>query len=298
MKVKISRHSVTRSTLILSVSWMVWSCASAPKVSDHSEFTVSKKPDLTPIAVLPTTAATGIVPYKFEQKSANSQWMKCTIPKSQGSVLIMHRFDSGFDPQLFCKGWVAQSFIKKGFNVVAVNRPGYAGSNGVEDLAGPQSMAAIKAGLDASGLGSQVKGIWGYDVGTIAAAFFAKQNPNIQWLILGGGIYDLEITARSTESAGLKSSIQKIKSTEGDLAFERRSIAWDFNGLPKTVALYYSKNDKVAPTGQADAFNAQLRTAEYKVFNNEIAGGSHELPWRDHMTILEAAIDQVAPIKK
>lgn len=283
------------SAVILTLTW---SCASAPKVSDHSEIKLDENKTLTPVGIVPAAMTTGTANYKYGASPATSQWIKCTGSKSRGTVLVMHRFDSGFDPQLFCKGWVAQVFIKKGFQVVAVNRPGNAGSDGVEDLAGPQSLAAIKAGLDASGSGTQLTGIWGYDVGTIAAAFLAKQTPSVQWLILGGGIYDLEITARTTENTAFKTAIQKIKATEGELAFERRSIAWDFSGLTKTIALYHAHDDKFASASQADAFNAQLRTAEFKVFNNDIAGGSHDLPWRDHMRIVDAAIDQVAPVKK
>ena len=272
------------------------SCATTPKVSDRSEVQLDKNAEQTPIAIIASTMTTGLATYKFEQKNFNSQWIKCTANKSRGTVLAMHRFGAGFEPSSFCKGWVAQVFIKKGFQVVAVNRPSYVSSTGSEDLSGPQSLAAIKAGLDASGAASQLVGVWGYDVGAIAAAFYAKQTPSLQWAILGGGIYDLEITERSTESAALKTAIAAVKSKEGDAALERRSIAWDFNGLIKTICLYHVKDDKFAPESQESAFNSQLRTAEFKVFHNEIAGAPHDIPWRDHMNIVETSINQVAPL--
>lgn len=276
------------------------SCATAPKVADHVEFKIDPKakPDTAPVVITPAKMTTGSAVYTYEQKPWASQWIKCSIDNTRGTVLVMHRFGAGFEPDAFCKGWIAQSFIKKGFQVVTVNRPSYVGSTGPEDLAGPQSLTAIKAGVDASGVAPQIMGTWGYDVGTIAAAYFAKITPNIKWLILGGGIYDLEVTARATESAELRTAIAAIKAKEGDIAFERRSIAWDFNGLTKTLALYHVKDDKFAPENQASSFDAQLRTAEYKVFNNEIAGGTHDLPWRNHAAILAAAIEQVAPTEK
>lgn len=291
-------HHLKYLSQALLTGFAVISCATTPKVSDRSEVQLNKNAEQTPIAITPSTMTTGIAPYAFEQKTFNSQWMKCAAGKSRGTVLVMHRFGAGFDPPSFCKGWVAQVFIKQGFHVVAVNRPSYASSTGAEDLAGKQSLAAIKAGLDGSGAAASLTGIWGYDVGVIAAAFYAKQTPAVQWLILGGGIYDLEITERSTENTALKSAIASVKAKEGESALERRSIAWDFNGLTKMISLYHVKDDKFAPDSQESAFNAQLRTAEYNVFNNEIAGAPHDIPWRDHMNIVDAAINQVAPTPK
>lgn len=290
------KHRIDRIyPVILAAVTTMASCATSPKVADHSEFKLDKNADQTAIAIVDSQMTTGLAPYKFGQKQFNSQWIKCSANKSRSTVLVMHRFGAGFEPSSFCKGWVAQVFVKKGFQVVAVNRPSYVGSTGVEDLSGLQSLAAIKAGLDASGAASQLVGIWGYDVGTIAAAFFAKQTPSIQWLILGGGIYDLEITERSTESAALKTAIASIKTQEGEAALERRSIAWDFNDLTKTISIYHAKEDKFAPESQESSFNSQLRTSEFKVFDNHIEGAPHDIPWRDHMNIVDAAINQVAP---
>lgn len=289
-----SNSSLLCSTFLTYVT--LTSCATTPTVADRSEFQIDKNAEQKPIAVINATSTTGVAAYKFEQRTYNAQWIKCDTGKSRGTVLAMHRFGAGFEPSSFCKGWIAQAFLKKDLQVVAVNRPSYVGSNGAEDLGGAQSLAAIKAGLDGSGTTPQVIGIWGYDVGTIAATFFAKQTPAIQWLILGGGIYDLEITARTTESQPLKNALDKITAKEHDAALEHRSIAWDFKGLPKTISLYHAKDDKFASETQASAFNSQLRTAEFKVFNNTVEGASHEIPWRDHMKIVSAAIDQVAPI--
>ena len=243
--------------------------------------------------VVATEHTTGLASYTFAGKSYSAQWIYCVTGNQSDTVAVFHRMEAGFDAKVFCDGWIAQVLIHSGYNVVAVNRPSYAGSTGPDDFSGPQSITATEAGIKASGA-SHLVGAWGFDSGSIAAAFYAKKNGGFKWAMLGTGFYDLESTVKQTTSTKLKDLIASTKSQEGDIALERRSIAWDVTGLPKTIILYHAKGDTVAPHLQADAFNDQLRTSEFKVFHSEINSDAHELPWHDHYMLVR---DQWAKLK-
>ncbi len=289
-------------------------CAHEAKIDDRAEIKLDGN-DETPIKVTPFKTDAGFAEYKSAAKDAVTngsrkvQWIQCTPRNAEKSrnkgevavaatALIFHRFESGFSKQDFCKGWVGQVFLKHGLQVVAVNRPSYVESVGSDDLSGADSIAAVRSVVESNKI-ANVVGLWGYDTGTIAATFYAKKFPQgINWLILGGGIYDLEATLKSTVSQNLKNAAMVLEKSEGATFLETRSIAWDFSGLPKTMVIYHASDDTFAPVGQANSFNDQLRTSEFKVFKKEIAVGGHDIPWKAHMKIIEQSLNQVLPKEK
>lgn len=283
----------TRLMVLLTSLLFLVTCASRPTSDDHSQMSVELN-DESVISTIEATAESGTAPYSFQSRTGVAQWITCKGKKApESSVLVMHRFQAGFDTNSFCKGWIAQTFLKRGYQILAVNRPSYGETTGADDLAGPKSIAAVRAGVEAA-KSAPIEGIWGYGTGTIAAAFYAKQfSPGLKWLMLGGGVYDLESIARTTKDEDLKSRIAAVKAVEGEAAFESRSIAWDFDGLPKLIGLYHAKDDVFSPSSQAHTFNDQLRVAEYKVYLNEIKDGGHDIPWRAHIKIIEQTLAQL-----
>lgn len=273
------------------LSQIILSCASTPKNNDTSSSTVD------PLAAkdfkfktIPSKFSGGMADYKFNNVSYKARWARCVLKPGAPFVAYFHGSDKATEGDAFCSDWTAQVILKNGFNVVAVNRPSFAGSTGNDDMAGPQSVAASLAGIKMAVGSDPAVGFWGFDTGVIAASFSAKSHPNLKWLLLGNGFYDLEITERSTKSDAIRAAIQKQKTAEGDSALEKRSIAWDAAGLPKLVAIYHAKADDVAPANQAEAFNDQLRTAQSKVFIDEFEGGGHDIPWQAHYQIVDKAI--------
>lgn len=283
-------------TILISfiTSLCAMACASTPTVDDSSstkvdlEASQSFKP-----ANIASKFTTGVVDYKFEGKPFKAQWLQCVLNQGAPFVAFFHGDVGGNNPHGFCEDWNAQVLLKNGFNVIAVNRPSFNGSNGKDDLGGPQSVAASMEAFKASlGKGNLI-GFWGIESGVIAATFVAKLSPHLKWLILGSGYYDLESLERSSKNERLLKNIALLKKNESESAFERRSIAWDIAGLPKVIAIYHSKNDDSAPKQQADDFNTQLRTAETKVFYNEIDAPAGGIPWQAQYQIVDKAIKQL-----
>lgn len=283
---------ITLVTLITSLS--VLGCATTPTVDDSLSTKVDPKnnDDFKP-AIVKSKFSTGTVDYKFQDQNFKAQWFQCIAKQGSPFVGFFHGNIGGNSPQSFCEDWSAQVLLKNGFNVVGVNRPSFKGSTGKEDLGGPQSVAANTAGLKAAVGPGNLIGFWGVESGVVAATFTAKSWPNLKWLILGSGYYDLENLERSSKNEMILKVIANLKKVEGESAYERRSIAWDITGLPTMIAIYHSKNDDSSPKQQADDFNAQLRTAQTKVFYNEVDAPSGNLPWQAQYQIVDKAIKQL-----
>jgi hypothetical protein len=276
-----------------------FACATTPTVDDSLSTKVDPDKNVTfKLKKSPAKLMTGTSDYKFEGKTFKAQWFQCIGKTNAGFVAFFHDDTTTNNPQSFCDDWPAQVLLKNGFNVVAVNRPGFTGSTGEGDLGGPQSVAASTAGLKtALGSGGNLVGFWGIESGVIAATFTAKSWPNVKWLILGGGYYDIESLERESKNRQLVKLIASLKKVEGEKMFESRSIAWDITGLPSMMALYHSKADDSAPKQQADDFNAQLRTAQTRVFYDEVDAPAGKLPWQAQYEIVDKAIKNLTKSK-
>lgn len=241
----------------------------------------------------------GLAEYTFGGAPQKAEWINCKAKAPRFSIFVVHSDRAGYEDEKFCDGWIAQTFLSQGFDVITVNRPGYGASTGKVDFAGEQSMAAMAAGLkDAVAKGKNAKpvdGLWGYSTGASAAALFAKKNPGFRYLIVGGGIYDYETALKQTTDSYLKADIEAIHKTGGDKAMEDRSIGYDVSGLPKQIAVYHGKQDTSAPLSQAKAFNDALESnGDYKVTYQVIEGVAHDMPWTHHRKILEILSYSVA----
>ncbi len=260
-------------------------------ISDTSEI------DFAPVAFQPVD---GVADYKFANMPYKAEWVNCRIAtKPKGTILVMHSDRSGFEKGKFCNGWMAQTFLSQGFDVVTVNRPGYGASTGTPDFSGAQSLVAVPAGVaDALAKGKNQKpltGVWGYDTGATAAALVSKKLSGVKFLILGGGIYDYEQAGKATQDSYLKKDIETIRATGGEKAIEDRSIAFDVSGLPKNIAMYHGKQDQTVSPADAKAFADSLESAgQYRVTFQVIDGVAHDIPWGHHRKILEVLVHSQA----
>lgn len=281
----------TSLTLFFSFATLICSCATVSVMDDSSSTKIDPTaPVAVKLNVINSKFETGLVDYTFAGKSFKAEWSRCIADDKGPLVVIFHGAASLPAGNLLCSDWATQVVLKHGFNVIAVSRPSFLGSTGVADFAGPQSVAASIAGIAAAAGTRPVTGYWGVEEGVIAAAFTAKISASVNWLLLGNGFYDLENIERSTKSEAIKLAIQNQKKIEGDVALERRSIAWDSSNLPKIISLYHTSVNDDAPKSQADAFNDLLRTAQSKVYFDEIVGSKTDMTWQVHYQIVDNAL--------
>lgn len=268
-------------------------CATGGK--DDSNMTVG---ELTANKLAPQpvgfTKFSGIADYAFKDLPLKVEWMGCKPATEKATVLVMHRDRAGYDAARFCDGWIAQTFLSNNVTIIAINRPGFGNSNGRADFSGPKTVAAtipaIEAALKAMSPKNPPTGIWGYSSGASAALFTCKAQKGIAWAIVGGGVYDLDDTKKTSSDSYLKREIDDVKNSEGQKGIEDRSISYDVSGLPKRVLIYHGKQDTAVPTSQAISFAETLNANEYQATVQLIDGAGHDIPADTHRQILEVLL--------
>jgi len=280
-----------RSTLMTLCLLVLSGCASLGSGNQKdSGLTIA---NTSHVDFVPVTAEAfvGMSNYTFGADTHQVEFINCKIAAPKATIIAVHSDRAGFDVSKFCDGWIAQSFLSQGYDVIAVNRPGYGNSKGNPDFGGPQSIAALESGVKAAvRIGRnphQPSGIFGFSTGVSSAAFLAKKMPELKFLILGSGVYDYEATLAETKDSYLKRDLKKIRDSGGNKAIEDRSIAYDVAGLPKKIVLYHGKQDTAVSPEQAKAFSDSLESSEYKVTFQILEGVSQDIPWMHHRQILE-----------
>lgn len=283
--------------MIIFFTTCLAACASTGK--DDSQMTLSELTEKsTPKASVTFTRFSGIADYTYKDMPLKVEWLGCRPSANEkGTVLVMHRDKSGYDPLKFCEGWIAQTFLANGLAVVAVNRPGFGNSNGRSDFHGGKSMAAIKKGLQTALATMKPlqppSGVWGYSSGAPAALFASKSVETLRWAIVGGGVYDLEDTLQKSEDSYIKREIEDVKKVEGSRGLEDRSISYDVSGLPKRIIVYHGREDQSVPVTQAVSFEETLNANEYQATMQLVDGSTHDIPAATHRQLLEVLLHSI-----
>ena len=270
-------------------------CASLDKEPSKTEhISVDAAADFKAAAYTPSS---GVGDYQTAATKGRAEWLSCRLKTARATMLLMHSDRQGYDPASFCRGWHAQAFLSAGYDVVAINRPGFGNSSGTPDFTGPTSIAAMAVlpiALASAKLPHAVTGVWGYGSGATAAALVAKQLKGLKFLMVGGGIYDYEEALRATTDQATKADITAIKKLGGDKAIEERSVAYEITALPPSITIYHGANDSVAPLNQAKAFaDALISSGHYKVSYQLLNNQPHDIPWVYHRHVLEAMLNGV-----
>ena len=169
-------------------------------------------------------------------------------------------------------------FARAGFATVAVSQPGYGGSTGPADFAGPRTFAALRAAAERFAREPYVDaahmGIYGYSRGALAAAELAARTDLFRAAVFGGGIYDFRAAYDQVGLAGIRANMAS-EAGLSEAAVRFRSPILDMAGLDGPVLIIHAAEDANAPPAQAQMLDARLTAL----------GREHELlmiPGRDH----------------
>jgi hypothetical protein len=155
----------------------------------------------------------------------------------------------------FCNSHHAQMLLHKStLSVVGLNHVD-------QDFGGEASLSELKTSL--SFLNSiKLSGVWATGVHTIAASRLAKEQPDLQWLVLGEGVFDTELLKESQ----LNAQAQKAIAKEGRSDFDQlRSTAWEIDGLPPKIFLYHAQQNSKIPYRQSLEFRDVLTSQQIAV---------------------------------
>lgn len=175
-------------------------------------------------------------------------------------------------------------FARAGFATVAVSQPGYGGSAGPADFAGPRTFAALRLASERLAALPFVDparlGIYGYSRGALAAAELAARTDLFRAAVLGGGIYDFRSALQQVTLSGIR---QNMESEAGlsEEAVRFRSPIRDMEGLDGPVLIIHGELDQNAPLAQARALSERLTEIGREHELMIIAGGTHALGMAD-----------------
>jgi hypothetical protein len=192
------------------------------------------------------------------------EWFSCTRKPKADFIVMLSKKDAAFGADA-CKTGLVQAFLQQDYNVLAVNRPGAGKSEGREIVGDDKTLESLKGLLKSqTESGKSLKGLWGFEDASVLA-FRAARSSTFQFLIVGNGLYDWEATLNESKDPAYVTELKRLQESSDAMFAEKRSVAWDFNGLPKTVFLYHMERDAKFPETQADAFRSALAANQYNV---------------------------------
>jgi len=140
------------------------------------------------------------IEYFAEQPAGSGPWP---------TVIFLHGHQSAtarIGGRAYANWGVLDRFAKRGYLAVAISLPGYGGSSGPEDFAGPFSQHAVQAVMAALEADHKAAPndvlIEGVSLGAVTAALVAAHDPHIKGLVLISGLYDLAPFFAHPKSAG------------------------------------------------------------------------------------------------
>lgn len=217
------------------------------------------------------------VEYFVETPSSPAPWP---------TVVFLH----GHQPAMSTPGgkafsdWgVLRDYAQRGYLAVSISLPGYGGSTGPRDFAGPFTQHAVKAVIDRLQKDGQASPkrivIEGISLGAVTGALVAADDPTIAGLVLISGLFDLPSflnEPRTAAAAAIKAAV--FAQTDGSqLALADRSALLKASAIKARTLILNGAQDDRTDSHQArllgDAIAAAGGRAEvhiYPEFGHEI----------------------------
>lgn len=192
---------------------------------------------------------------------------------------------------------VLDRFAKKGYLAVSVSLPGYGGSSGPADFAGPFTQHAVEAVL--AKLKAQYRAapdrvlIEGVSLGAITGALVTVRDPHIAGLVLISGLYDFPSFFAHPKSVGARAVRLAITAQTGgaDEALRTRSaLPLASNIKAATLILNGANDDRTDPQqarDMAEAITAHGGRAQVHIYPDF----GHEIPVKARDSEIDAFID-------
>jgi dipeptidyl aminopeptidase/acylaminoacyl peptidase len=233
------------------------------------------------------------IEYFVERPSGRGPWP---------TIVFLH----GYQPPPNSKGgrafvdWgVLSDQAREGYLAVSVSLPGYGGSGGPADFAGPFSQRAVRtviARLEADGEAMPNKVlIEGTSLGAVTAALIAADDPALAGLVLISGLYDLPaflLPAKSAAAAEIK-AVALAQAGEDPAALEARSALRGAARIRAATLILNGMDDDRTDPAQARQFAAAIHagggTATVRIYD----GVGHRIPVHLRAASIKAHVESV-----
>lgn len=177
--------------------------------------------------------------------------------------------------------WLAADAAAHGYAGLAVSQPGWGGSAGPLDFAGPATWQALLDALAWLQMHPRVDpgriALWGVSRGAIAAAMAAVHTRDLRALVLQSGAYDL--TALGVDfRARVAREIAPAAGGGVEGALAERSACHRARDVHSPVLLVHGARDEVLPASQSEQLYRRLRDLGKRAELVILPGQGHFLP--------------------
>lgn len=202
------------------------------------------------------------------------------------TVILLHGHQDGSRTggQVYEKWGVLDQLAHQGYLATSISLPGYGGSSGPEDFAGPYTQHAVEAVLSALQSQHEVAQgkvlIEGVSLGALTAALVAAHDHRATGLVLISGLYDLPAFFDHPKSLGAAAvkAVAIQQTGGGDDALRSRSALSFASEIKASVLIMNGAKDDRTDSDQAkrlaEAINATGGHAEVRIFPD----AGHEIP--------------------
>ncbi|WP_197272398.1 S9 family peptidase [Brevundimonas sp. AAP58] len=223
------------------------------------------------------------------------------------TIVFLHGHQNGVSTlggQAFADWGVLDRYASQGYLSVAVSLPGYGGSDGPRDFAGPytqQAVTAVLIKLEADGLAEPDRVLLqGVSLGAVTAGLMAADDPGIDGVVLISGLFDLPAFLNRPATAGASAvRAAAMRQTGGDSdALRSRSLLPQASRV-KAAALILNgaKDDRTDPNQArrlAYTLNAHGVAAKAVIYEDY----GHEIPVSVRQPEIDAFIDLHFPTSR
>lgn len=259
--------------------------AAAAPAADYTAAHAAAAPDAAAVQTL--TARADLVPVPLAPfHYAPGREAVLAAPAGPGphpALLILHPHGGSARAM----AWAAREAADHGLMGMAVSQPGFGGSKGERDHAGPDSQAAALAAVDyLRGHPAVDPGriaVWGISLGALLGGLLAARSPDIAAAVLQAGPYDVQWQLERGPDPQRWHAGGPVTAAQVAL----RNLVVQAAGIRCPVLLVHGEQDDVAPAEHAHRLAARLRGLGRPVELAIYAGHGHGLPpgrvWRQDL---------------
>ncbi|WP_162150299.1 alpha/beta hydrolase family protein [Asticcacaulis sp. AC460] len=225
-------------------------------------------------------------------------------PKTSGPwpvVVFLHGHQDGLvrpGGKTYADWGVLDEFAKRGYLAVSISLPGYGGSSGPEDFAGPFTQHAVEAVLAKVRQDPRVApdrvAIEGVSLGAVTGALVAEHDPNVRGLVLISGLYDLQPFFAHPKSDAAKNVRSAFDSQTGGTpeALQTRSALRGAATIrAHTLIINGARDDRTDPD-QARQLAAAINAHGGHAWAHIYPDYGHEIPVKVRALEIDAFLDE------
>ena len=238
--------------------------SSDPVFSRKSDINLESSADL-PRKKVAATSRSGVLTMGAQEAS----WFTCR-PSSPGPevVVLLEKKDQS---RQSCETPFAQALLGQNYQIHFISEVKTADK--AYSFGSDAELRVISEFIKKSSGDKAKLGLWAEGYRSIIGSRLAKKLP-LNWLVYVDGFYDMEaVLAHSSKDQRLQNFRQNVAVAD-EAEIEKRSIAWDFEGLPSQTWVTFLSSSPDFLKSQAQSFQQSLAAAGFRSRIVTIQAGS------------------------